>query len=68
MSDLNNALQESLIKMDKELKAEKEKSANFKKSIYLHLENLETQLSFRTDDARYRYNQILMMLKDDDEI
>lgn len=65
---LENALQESLIKLDKELKAEREKAANLKKSVYLHLENLETQLSFRTDDARYRYNQVLMMLKDDEEI
>ena len=65
---LENALQESLIKLDKELKAEREKAANLKKSVYLHLENLETQLSFRTDDARYSYNQVLMMLKDDEEI
>lgn len=64
MSESNHALQESLIRMDGELKQERENVANFKKSVRMHLENIETQLSFRTEDARYRYNQILMMLED----
>ena len=60
-SNLNKALQDAIIKLDGELKTER----NLRKSVKMHLENLRPSLSFHTETARYEFEEIIKIISND---